>query len=345
MRLLDLISQGRTAPIHTNDGGMLTGAERFTAAVRACPIRYVLADELIRCATQLAFADGDRLTSCMDLIRVPAQSLWLEWLEAPRRAELSSVPTLQIPNGGGAQRGGALLSTSPQCRAGEIRTFWSMDDGLAYVSPVITQFNLDKPFDHDTATEPFADRGFTSVSAPAELGLNDLLAHVRFRFAPDWATYYGRYRLSPAQRERVLRGNLGTCAFDPPMLFAFFLMHSAREALPHRPVSVDRLNQARKRAGKPALLDHVEISAPIGVSRSFGTVSSAEWHERRSPRLHHVCGHLVRRGSTVFWRVPHLRGSARLGRIRTRTVELSFASQKEESIAVQSCVQSTLANR
>jgi hypothetical protein len=26
----------------------------------------------------------------------------------------------------------------------------------------------------------------------------------------------------------------------------------------------------------------------------------------------------------VFWRVPHLRGSARLGVVRSRTVQLSF---------------------
>jgi hypothetical protein len=33
-----------------------------------------------------------------------------------------------------------------------------------------------------------------------------------------------------------------------------------------------------------------------------------------------VRGHLVRRGSKIFWRVPHLRGSARAGVIRKRTV-------------------------
>jgi hypothetical protein len=40
--------------------------------------------------------------------------------------------------------------------------------------------------------------------------------------------------------------------------------------------------------------------------------------------LHHVRGHLVRRDSTVFWRSPHLRGSGRLGQVRTRTIEISY---------------------
>jgi hypothetical protein len=40
--------------------------------------------------------------------------------------------------------------------------------------------------------------------------------------------------------------------------------------------------------------------------------------------LHHVRGHIARRGDKVFWRLPHLRGSARLGVVRSRTVQLSF---------------------
>jgi hypothetical protein len=37
-----------------------------------------------------------------------------------------------------------------------------------------------------------------------------------------------------------------------------------------------------------------------------------------------VRGHLVRRGSKLFWRVPHLRGNARAGNIRSRTVTWQF---------------------
>jgi hypothetical protein len=45
---------------------------------------------------------------------------------------------------------------------------------------------------------------------------------------------------------------------------------------------------------------------------------------RRRPRLHRVRGHLVRRGSSLFWRVPHLRGSARAGSVKSRTVVWTF---------------------
>jgi hypothetical protein len=41
-----------------------------------------------------------------------------------------------------------------------------------------------------------------------------------------------------------------------------------------------------------------------------------------------VRGHLVRREDRVFWRVPHLRGSAARGMVRSRTVCLSIAQPR-----------------
>ena len=55
---------------------------------------------------------------------------------------------------------------------------------------------------------------------------------------------------------------------------------------------------------------------------------------RRSPRLHHVRGHLVRRDSQVFWRLPHLRGNASRGVVRSRTVCLSFARTAEVTAGI-----------
>jgi hypothetical protein len=47
-------------------------------------------------------------------------------------------------------------------------------------------------------------------------------------------------------------------------------------------------------------------------------------HSGRRGVFIHVRGHLVRQGSKLFWRVPHLRGSARAGSIRARTVTWLF---------------------
>jgi hypothetical protein len=324
MRLLDLIAQGRTELIRIDDGQTLPGAERFKDAVRNCPIRYVLADDLARCATQMAFSEGDRLSSCLDLIHVPARSLWIEWTEAPRQAELHAIEALAPQGASVAQRAGALLTASSNGRAGEIRTFWSTRAELAYVSPVIVRFDLDGVGVHRMSSDPVIGSGWATVTAPVEAGLEEFLEHLRFYFDEEWAAYYRDRCETREMRNEVLRNNLATCAFDPPMLFAFMLMLSARSALPQRAISVDKLNRARRRVGKLPLLEHIEVSAPL-YSSSTSCMPGMRGLERRGPRLHHVRGHIVRRGAAVFWRVPHLRGSARLGQVRTRTVELSFS--------------------
>jgi hypothetical protein len=94
MRPLDLIVQGRCPSVCADDRTELPTALRFTEVVRACPLRLVLADELVRCATQLAFAEGNRLSACLDLIRVPAQCLWVEWADVPRQKALMAIPSL-----------------------------------------------------------------------------------------------------------------------------------------------------------------------------------------------------------------------------------------------------------
>jgi hypothetical protein len=90
------------------------------------------------------------------------------------------------------------------------------------------------------------------------------------------------------------------------------------------PVSRAVLNHKRGRRGQQPLLDHLEAHAslyPAGSDRP-----SVERTGRCAPRLHHVRGHLVRRDNVVYWRTPHLRGSASRGVVRSRTVRLSFGS-------------------
>jgi hypothetical protein len=103
------------------------------------------------------------------------------------------------------------------------------------------------------------------------------------------------------------------------MLLAFFLLLSTRNGLPRRPRIMERLNRARARSGKVPLLDHIEVLSPVLPERD-GATGNESFGCRRAPRLHHVRGHLMRRGCELYWRVPHLRGTARSGVVRTRTV-------------------------
>jgi hypothetical protein len=332
MRLLDLIAQGRSARVRADDGRELPGADRFSEVIRGCPLRYVLSDELARCATQLAYAEGDRLSSCLDLIHVPAHSLWVEWPDGPQREALQAIPALEVKNGTPSRHSGALITASSNCRAGQIRTFWSTPDEQAYLSPVITSFDFDRPPEVLTTTSPAIWRGDTALQLDGEPAIEELLVHLRCRFDDEWAAYYHARCHTEELRARVLRSCLGVCAFDGPMLMAFFLLLGARDLLPRQEICRQRINRVRSRTGKPPLLEHIEVSAPIDKPPTHGQAPTGI-SSRSSPRLHHVRGHIARRGAAVFWRSPHLRGSARLGQVRSRTVVLTFAQSRATAAA------------
>jgi hypothetical protein len=330
MRLLDLISQGRTARVHADGGSELPGADRFSDAIRHCPLRYVLTDELVRCATQLAYAEGDRLSACLDLIHVPAQSLWIEWADGPRREALEAIPALDLKSGAQSRHGGALVTAMPNCRCGQVRTFWSTLNEQAHLSPIVIAFDLDRPPQAPTPKDPSVWRGETVLTMDGEPAIAELLHHLRYCFDDDWAAYYHARCHTEELRAAVLRTSLGGCAFDVPMLLAFFLLLGARDLLPRQEVRHERLNRVRRQGGKPPLLEHIEVSAPLDKPPACGWAQPSE-ASRQSPRLHHVRGHIVRRGAAVFWRSPHLRGNGRLGQVRSRTVVLTYGQASGQS--------------
>jgi hypothetical protein len=324
MRLLDLIAQGRSAQVFAEDNCELPSADRYGGVIQRCPLRYVLSDELVRCATQLAFAEGDRLCACLDLVRVPAQSLWVEWADTPRREALGSIPALEVKvEGPPARHGGALITTAPNCRSGQMRTFWSGSDERAYLSPIVTTFDLDQRPQVPAAKYSALWRGDTFLRMNGEPAIDELLEHLRFHFDDEWAAYYHARCRTEELKSAVLRSSLGGCAFDAPMLMAFFLLLGARNLLPRQEVRHERLNRVRHQNGRAPLLEHIEITAPLARPTAGGLAPTTK-SVRISPRFHHVRGHIVRRGASVFWRSPHLRGSARLGQVRSRTVVLTF---------------------
>jgi hypothetical protein len=287
-------------------------------------LRLVLADDLIQYTIELAYAEGERLSGCLDLIHVPSQQLWLEWLEATRQSTLREMPASAGIPCYSVRRAGVLIAADRSGRAGTMRTFWSTQNEQVYSAALLTDFDLDR------VVRPALDIGAVFCGAPfgvvipVDPALDELLTHVCFRFDPAWANYYRAAELTESQQLLVLREVLGTMAFDMPMIMALFLLFAAKDGVQRRAADLQRLNRTRHRSGKRALLEHIEVRAPIAVAYQCPASPAANANRRRGPRLHHVRGHIARRGDKVFWRLPHLRGSARLGVVRSRTVQLSF---------------------
>ncbi len=338
MRLLDLVSHYSSdlcievpAGAGRRSEFRLPGPATYAARVQACESRYVLSDELVAVCSQLAFAEGDRLSKCLNLVHLPSTTLWLEWSDIARDrafAELNAAGPPGPPCGTtGAISAGVLVTSSADGRSSVMQTFWSDATGVVSVAPMETHIRLDADWP-EAAQQPDSvfSGGLMDIVVPQGDPLADLYECVRFGMNPLWAEYYRQTAVTSAEREHVIRASLATVARDVPVLLAFSLLLAARGALRTRTIDRGRLNRRRLPEGRRPLLDHIEVDSEL--IGDDDTHSSAEdgLIARRHPRLHRVRGHLFRRGAHVYWRVAHLRGNAALGRVKTRTVTLSIGS-------------------
>lgn len=333
VKLADRIAQCRTPfVIACRQSGRLrtlNNAAECAREMSRVPIRFVLSDDLTRLCTALAYSKGARTLACADLIRVPAEAVWVEWACRPWQHELGlHAISVDDPAYSPGHRRGVLLQSSKDGRRGTLRTFWSGEaEGDVLASCIEAYFDLDTPRGEEpeppAGWELSTHRVFDSTHGSADL----LSRCFRFRYEPSWREYYNEAAVNPDQRTALWRHALGTIALDIPVLCAFFLLLSTRAGLPQSPQSFERLNRSRLKAGKAALLAHVDVRAPLLPDyRARESEEESAAHGRRGPRLHHVRGHLVRRGAELFWRVPHLRGNPRFGAVRTRTVTWTFSA-------------------
>ena len=329
MRLADRVAQCQTPFIvrNTKDGSVthLNGATAFSKEVGSCATRYVLSDELTRLCTALAYSKGAGTLACADLLHVPAERVWIEWTEAPWLSELARYGFKHPVGAAHSGRRGVFIQSTPQGRRGLLRTFWTCGESELNVlsSSMEAYFDFDTQEGDDPAAFDWQKRSSMCVSDNAVEGADILRRCFRFRFERSWQDYYERAQLTSVQASALAHHALGTIAIDIPVVLAFLLLLATRPGLPRRPLMLERLNRARVKSGKAALLEQMEVFAPF-LPEYLSGCGSGTSVSRRSCRLHHVRGHLVRRGSKLFWRVPHLRGSARAGIIRTRTVTWLF---------------------
>jgi len=325
MRLADRIAQCRTPFIveNTKDGSVtyLSNAAAYSRSVSGCATRYVLSDDLTCLCTALAYSKGAGTLACADLLHVPAERVWVEWTATPWRNELARYG-FKNPVDARSGRRGVFIQSTPHGRQGLMKTFWASGESELDVlsSSMEAYFDFDTQEGDEPAVFDRQRRPSICVSDKA-VGKADILRRCfRFRFERSWQEYYERAHLTPVQTAALSHHALGTIAIDVPVVLAFFLLLATRPSLPRRPLMLERLNRARSKSGKARLLDQIEVFAPL-LPEYQSDRGDSSGIRRRASRLHHVRGHLVRRGSRIFWRVPHLRGSARSGVIRTRTVK------------------------
>jgi hypothetical protein len=344
MRLLDQVARCYTPLVVPSRGNLpqfeVAGPSRFAAQIAACPLRYVLGDDLTQASAELAFADGARLVGCLDLLRMPAPHLWIEWNDEVHKRVIhetrSAAEFAEYDSAATGRKVGILLRASANGLTAVGRTFWADAAGdepaEVTLSPLETHFDLRGEFAGAKDRQDILSGGFVDATHGGNPATASLLDYVRFRFEESWAEYYREAAADADFKQRLIIDSIDSIAWDAPFVLAFLLLLSAKDATRLMPVSRAAINRKRLANGRAALLDHVEVNASLDAVSTVE--STGDGSGRQSPRLHHVRGHLVRRENRVFWRVPHLRGSGFRGAVRSRTVCLSFTRKTDHEARV-----------
>ena len=341
MRLLDSVARCYTPLVlpsgKTRAQVPVAGPSRYAAQIASCPLRFVLGDDLTQASADLAFADGARLVGCLDLLRMPAPHLWIEWNdEVHRRVIHETRSTAEFDSAATGRKVGILLRGSADGLTAVGRTFWADaaadEHAEVTLSPLETHFDLRGEFAHSKNTHDVLSGGFLDATHEGNAATASLLDQVRFRFEESWAAYYREAADDANFKRRLITDSIVSIAWDAPLVLAFLLLLSAKDATRLMPVSRAAINRKRLANGRAPLLDHVEVNASLDAVST--AESAGDGSGRQSPRLHHVRGHLVRRENRVFWRVPHLRGSGTRGSVRSRTVCLAFTRRTEQEARV-----------
>jgi hypothetical protein len=288
MRLVDrVVNAPAEISVRDSEGRehFLPGVGYHADAIRDCPLRYMLDEWVSRECIRLMMDSQSRLFDAVDeLLRFPARQFWVEWFG--------------IGECGRHQKIGALVEADPSGRRGSIIGYWQDESGRADTMGVSLDFDLDAAHLIDGL-----------ILRHAELPhVNRLLEKSRLRLDGSWRAFFRARR--PDVFDQSMRDLAEGSWYHLPFLLAFAAMMNSEDIVDQQPSSLERLNIARQRRGRPRLLDHIEVRMRLQAPRT-NAGNGAHWpHSRSSPRLHLVRGHFFRRGDKRYWRSSHLRGEA-----------------------------------
>lgn len=86
---------------------------------------------------------------------------------------------------------------------------------------------------------------------------------------------------------------------EGPFIEFFLAMLNSRNCVEREPIDLRKLNKAREKRGKSALLDYTKVK--LVLSRSQGRAARAAGIDRQGPGLHSVRGHFKVRKTGVYW--------------------------------------------
>ena len=311
MRIIDRLVGDPVFQAHLERSGRIRRVEASDNVRRLlsdCHLRFVVDKGASQQCADLMRAQPEIFDVDSHLLRLPAENCWIEFYEDGDPGPGSES--------GSSCRHGILAETDRSGRRGTLRSFLEQSDGSIIQVPGAVDFDLDAGMVPDQASEvAFRMR---NASLP---GLDTVLGNALFRPDPTWHHYY--QRMGAEDRTHFLNAQVEHSWYALPYALCFSALLNTKSVLRERPSDLDRLNRARARRGRHALLDHVEVSLQLGAHYERNT-DGGSGSVRRTPRLHVVRGHPVQRAGKTFWRATHIRGEGeQIGGSRTVSVRPS----------------------
>lgn len=274
---------------------ILPGSSTFAAQVRETDARYVLLNDVTAACRSVSAEWADLLAPSNPRLRAPLPHLWVEWTDADSRQEV-----------------GVLVQAADDGRSGSLRAFWNGEDGTDVAQGEVL-FDLDNPISRKQRVD--GRRLFPVGELPTRL--EALEPHLALAFDASWEEYFRTSSMGSAALPFAARSCGEKLLPDLLGALSFFALLGVQVPFRERAIDRGRLNNARSKAGKVALLDHVELA--IGQPCTAAGDQGPGTGNRKNPRMHIVRGHLVRRRENVFWRGAHLRGLGNMDHAMPKT--------------------------
>lgn len=296
--------------------------------------RFVFDEKASRALAQLALTKPSRILLAKEFLRLPFDSIWIEYHDAERKAlwrerggEVNEEHSQPVSTG-------LLIRADPDDPAiVHVWSAWSheskpherrepfhfsplavsIDLSFERASDERVQHTIDLMHQNKEAAfsrtshlylirnQPEEVASYARVLANAEVAPSDLISQKILGYLLMANGAVGGQATLEAVRDQWRED----VSQEIPFVIAALLLLNCRNGVEREAVSFERLNKKRKKSGKAPIRDHsvIRLRVPRGA---MGTGSRS--YDRRS--AHWVMGHPKVRKTGVFWWSPHVRGEA-----------------------------------
>ena len=293
VRLIDIVMQSPKTQT-CSVGGVsreMPAAGSLSSAIGACTLRYVLDRSASAEVSRQVFAPSGPIAHPDELTRLPSRPFWLECYPDN---EIDPDTGERVPG-----RMGFYVEPIEEGNGGTISCVAETRFGEACILAADVEFDLS-----GQSLPRISDRCHRMRHAE-NADIDHLLGHARLVVGLDWMRLA---RNASDQYQEFLRWQADRAWVAVPLVLSFAALLNARTAFVQRPSELARLNLARARAGRPELLDHIELGLNLSAPESRTSRGHGRGDARNAPRLHFVRGHDVTRAGRTFWRTAHFRG-------------------------------------